>query len=39
MSPERINMTKIGKESDQLQPIRRWSKQSWWTLVHWQKKL
>jgi len=37
ISPERIHTSNIGKVSDQLQLIKSWMKESWWTLVHKQK--
>jgi len=37
ISPERIDLSKIGKVLDQLQPLPRRPKKRWWTLVHEQK--
>jgi len=37
ISSERIDMLKIGKELNQLQPLPHWAKKIWWTLVHKQK--
>jgi len=35
--PEQIHISKIGKVVYQQQPIPRWTKKRWWTLVHKQK--
>jgi len=37
ISPERIDISKTGKVLDQQQPLPRWLKKRWWTLVHKQK--
>ena len=39
ISPERIDLSKIGKVLDQLQPFLRSAKKTWWTLVHKEKSL
>ena len=37
ISPERINRSKIGISLENLQPLPRWTKKSWCTLVHKRK--
>ena len=37
ISPERIYISNIWKKIDQPQPLPRWKKETWWTLVHKQK--
>ena len=34
ISPERIYISNIWKKLDQQQPLPRWTKETWWTLVH-----
>jgi len=38
ISPERIYISKIGEKLVQPQPLPRWAKKTWWTLVHKQQR-